>query len=114
MEGSGESGRKGRMRGRIRDGWEGRGMMGGKMVLKGKRRGVIWEVDGNYCMEGRRKEMVVVRLMGYKRGEIWVGEVGVMKVKVEWENEMVEEVVVVGGGREKKVSVSGCMRSVKG
>ena len=41
IDGIGESGKKGRVRGRIRDGWEGSGMIGGKIVVKGRERGVM-------------------------------------------------------------------------
>ena len=43
-----------------------------------------------------------------------VGDLGVMTVKLASDNEMLDEVVIVGQGTQKKVSVTGAIATVKG
>ena len=43
-----------------------------------------------------------------------VGDLGVLNVKMASDNEMLSEVVVVGAGTQKKISVTGSITSVKG
>ena len=43
-----------------------------------------------------------------------VGDLGVLKVKMQSDNEVLDEVVVVGAGTQKKVSVTGAISTVKG
>ena len=43
-----------------------------------------------------------------------VGDLGVLTIKMSSDNEMLDEVVVVGAGTQKKVSVTGAITTVKG
>ena len=52
--------------------------------------------------------------IGYKQQVLSVGDLGVLKVKMQSDNEVLDEVVVVGAGTQKKVSVTGAISTVKG
>lgn len=43
-----------------------------------------------------------------------VGDLGVLNIKLETDSELLNEIVVVGAGTQKKVSVTGAITSVKG
>src|SRR5690606_7281210 len=54
-----------------------------------------------------------ISFIGYKTRDILVGDLGFIEVKLESES-ILDEVVVVGAGTQKKVSVTGAITSVKG
>ena len=55
-----------------------------------------------------------VSYVGYKKQEVYITDQGLVNVKLVPDNEMLAEVVVVGQGTQKKVSVTGSIATVKG
>lgn len=90
-------------------------IIGASVVLKGKKEGVITDVNGNFTINvyGNNPQLEV-SYIGYKKKVIDVGDLGVVRVKMEADNQMLNEVVVVGAGTQKKVSVTGSITSIKG
>lgn len=114
IEATAQSPRKRTITGTITDASDGTPIIGANIVLKGKSTGVISDLDGNYTIEATSKDILVVSFIGYKTREISVADLGVINVKLQSDNEMLDEVVVVGAGTQKKVSVTGSITSVKG
>lgn len=114
IEATAQSPRKRTITGTITDASDGTPIIGANIVLKGKSTGVISDLDGNYSIEATSKDILVVSFIGYKTREISVADLGVINVKLQSDNEMLDEVVVVGAGTQKKVSVTGSITSVKG
>ena len=83
--------------------------------MKGTTTGVISDIDGNYSIEvDSRKSILIFSYIGYKTREVPVEDLGVINVKLTSDNELLDEVVIVGSGTQKKVSVTGAISSVKG
>ncbi len=72
------------------------------------------DLDGKYSVKVSDKTELIFSYLGYKEQTLIVGDLGVMNVKMQSENEMIDEVVVVGAGTQKKVSVTGSITAVKG
>lgn len=90
-------------------------VIGANIMVKGTTTGVITDIDGNYSIKvSSRKDILVVSYIGYKTREIPVEDLGVINIELYGDNEMLDEVIVVGSGTQKKVSVTGSISSVKG
>lgn len=108
--------KKGRtVTGTITDAVDGSPLIGVNIKLKGTTTGVISDIDGNYSFEvDSRKSILIFSYIGYKTREVPVEDLGVINVKLTSDNELLDEVVIVGSGTQKKVSVTGAISSVKG
>lgn len=108
--------KKGRtVTGTITDAVDGSPLIGVNYLLKGTTTGVISDIDGNYSIEvDSRKSILIFSYIGYKTREVPVEDLGVINVKLTSDNELLDEVVIVGSGTQKKVSVTGAISSVKG
>ena len=95
IEATAQSPRKRTITGTITDASDGTPIIGANIVLKGKSTGVISDLDGNYSIEATSKDILVVSFIGYKTREISVADLGVINVKLQSDNEMLDEVVVV-------------------
>lgn len=102
--------------GTVTDATDGSSVIGANIMVKDEQTGVITDLDGNFSIQipvGKRA-ILVVTYIGYKKREIPVDDLGVINIKLESDNEMLDEVVIVGSGTQKKVSVTGAITSVKG
>ena len=84
-------------------------------LLKGERKtGTITDMDGNFSMKSLApKTTLIVSFMGYKSKEIVVAQTDKkMRISLEPDSESLDEVVVVGMGTQRKVSVVGAVTSV--
>ena len=101
--------------GTVTDAVDGMPLIGVNVMLKGSTAGVITDIDGNYTIKvNSRKDVLVLSYIGYKKREVPVEDLGVINIKMESDNEVLDEVVIVGSGTQKKVSVTGAITSVKG
>ncbi|MFA6858799.1 MAG: TonB-dependent receptor [Bacteroidales bacterium] len=89
----------------------GKGAIGAFVMVKGTNNGTSTDADGNFILTAGKGETLVISLIGYKTREITVtGES--LNVKLEIDSEMLEDVVVIGYGTQKKQAVSGAVASV--
>lgn len=98
----------------IVDASDGSPIIGATIKLKGKTSGTISGLDGDFSINVTSKDVLVVSYVGYKTKEVAIGDLGVISVKLETESELLNEVVIVGAGTQKKVSVTGAITAVKG
>lgn len=108
--------KKGRtVTGTITDAVDGSPLIGVNIKLKGTTTGVISDIDGNYSIAvNNRKDVLVFSYIGYKMREVPVEDLGIINIKMSSDNEILDEVVIVGSGTQKKVSVTGAISTIKG
>ena len=101
--------------GTVVDAENGDPVIGATVVVKGQKDGVITDLDGNFTIAiSGSKAQLEFSYIGYRKKTVDVGDLGVINVKMESDNQLLSEVVVVGAGTQKKVSVTGSITSVKG
>lgn len=76
--------------------------------------GTITDIDGKYSLDVTNNTELIFSYVGYKPQTLLVNDLGVLNVKLHTDNEVIDEVVVVGAGTQKKVSVTGSISSLKG
>lgn len=108
--------KKGRtVTGTVTDAADGTPIIGANILLKGSKIGVISDLDGNFSIQvNNTSDILVVSYIGYKSREIAIGNLGIVDIKLTSDNETLDEVVIVGSGTQKKVSITGAISTVKG
>lgn len=91
-------------------------IIGASVMQKGTTNGGITDIDGNFSIDvSEKKGILVVSYLGMKTQEVPFDALTKhLVVKLEEDTETLEEVVIVGAGTQKKVSVTGAITSVKG
>lgn len=100
--------------GTVTDSSTGETLVGVNIVVKGTTQGTVTDLDGKYSIEVHNKSELVVSYIGYKTQTFEVGDLGLLNIKMSGDNEMLDEVVVVGAGTQKKVSVTGAITTTQG
>ena len=98
--------------GRVTD-ESGEPVIGAGIMVKGTSQGTITDVDGYYNISANQGQVLVVSSIGYVEQEITVGVSNVINVVLKTDNELLDEVVVVGYGVQKKVNLTGSVSVVE-
>lgn len=97
------------IRGKVID-ENGEGLPGVSILLKGTQRGTVTDSQGNFSMDVPGQAAVLVfSFLGYTAQEIMVGNRTTINITLEVDEKMLDEVVVVGFGTQKKQSVVGAI-----
>ena len=89
-------------------------IIGASVVLKGTSKGVITDIDGNFVLNDVPADGVLqVSYIGYKNAEMPIKpSQNSYTIVLQEDNQMLDEVVVVGFGTQKKVNLTGAVASV--
>lgn len=88
-------------------------LIGATVLVKGRGTGTTTDMDGRYTLSAKKGDILVFSYIGFKTVEKKVTD-NVMNVKMESATEMLDEVVTVGYGVQKKVDLTGSVSTVKG
>lgn len=89
-------------------------VIGATVKIKGTNNGVITDFEGNYTINAKPGDVLVITFVGAKPQEVTIGNATTYNVKLESNSQELEEVVVVGYGVQKKKLVTGATVEVKG
>lgn len=90
----------------------GEAVIGANIRVEGDRtRGTITDIDGNFKIEAAPKEKLIISFIGYKDAVV-VASTNKLNITLKDDNEMLEEVVVVGYGTQKKATLTGAVSAV--
>ena len=87
---------------------------GAGIMVKKTTDGTVTDLDGRYSIQAREGDVLVFSCMGYADVERTVGKQSVINVTLSDDSTLLDEVVVVGYGTQRKESVVGAITSVKG
>jgi TonB-linked SusC/RagA family outer membrane protein len=88
-------------------------LIGVSIILKGSSTGVITDMDGNYSIGvTSEQDVLVFSYIGFADEEITVGDRSRINVTLREDTQLLEEVVVVGFGTQKKVNLTGAITNV--
>ena len=89
-------------------------VIGANVLEQGTTNGVITDIDGHFSLEVQPGSKLEISFIGYVTQVIEVGNQTDFNIVLEEDNEMLDEVVVVGYGVQKKKLVTGATVQVKG
>lgn len=88
-------------------------VIGASVLVKGTTNGVITDMDGKFTLQNVPSNGTLqVSFVGYKTQDVSVAGKSIINVTLQEDTEMLDEVVVVGYGVQKKSDVTGAMVSV--
>lgn len=94
-------------------GVDGEPLIGATISLKGTSKGTITDFDGNFkIVIPDEKAVLVVAYIGYKSQEVRVGKKDQFRIVLEEDATMLQEMVVVGYGAQRKETVTGSIATV--
>lgn len=82
-------------------------IIGASVVEKGTTNGTITDFDGNFSLSVPSGATIVISYIGYKPQELTVTPGQAMNIILKEDTEVLDEVVVVGFGTQKKVNLTG-------
>lgn len=89
--------------------------VGVNVIVKGTSLGTTTDSNGNFTINGvPAGGTLVVSFMGFKTQEITIGESDTYNITIQEDTEMLDELVVVGYGVQKKITATGSVATVKG
>ena len=88
-------------------------VIGANVVVKGSQEGTMTDADGNFSLKNVSDNAVLkVSFMGYATQEVSVAGKSKITVTLEEDNQMLDEVVMVGYGVQRKSDVTGAVLRV--
>ncbi|HTK21572.1 MAG TPA: TonB-dependent receptor [Mucilaginibacter sp.] len=100
--------------GKVTDQTTGESLIGVSVKVKGTASGTVTDINGNFTLNAPEDGTLVVSFIGYTTVEVPIGGKTTLNIKLQSANKGLNEVVVVGYGVQKKVTVTGSVTSVKG
>ena len=88
-------------------------LIGATVQVKGASTGTVTDLDGNFSLDAPANAVLVVSYVGYQDQEIAVqGRAILGTIQLESDNQVLEQVVVVGYGTQKKADLTGSVSVV--
>ena len=92
---------------------DGEPLIGATVKVKGAQSGAITDYDGNFSLDVPADCVIVISYVGYKDREIAVrGRANLNQIELEADDNVLEQVVVVGYGTQKKADLTGSVSIV--
>lgn len=91
---------------------QGEPLAGISVMVKGTKRGVTTDNNGNFSINANPNAILVFSYVGYNAREVEIGEKSVVNVTLEENNNSLNQVVVVGYGTQKRKDLTGSVGSV--
>lgn len=89
-------------------------VIGATIMEKGTSNGTVTDIDGNFSLDVQPGATLVISYIGYTTQEIAIGNQSNFNVTLSEDSDVLDEVVVVGYGVQKKKLVTGATVQVKG
>lgn len=106
-----QPGKRNKVSGKVNDA-SGEPVVGANVVEKGTTNGTITDLNGSFSLDIPAKSTLIISYIGYTPREVEVGNQLTFNVKLAEDTEMLDEVVVVGYGTQKKSDVTTAVASV--
>lgn len=103
----------GQIKGVIVSGDDGEPLPGVSIRILGEERGSITGIDGSYSIAAEKGNILVFSFVGFKNQEIAVGSESTIDVTLELDNQLLDEVVVVGYGTQKEKDLTSAITTLK-
>lgn len=88
-------------------------VLGASILVKNSTNGTATDFDGLFSINASEGSILVVSYIGYKTKEVQIGSANTYKILLEADLSALDEVVVIGYGKQKKVNLTGSIATVK-
>lgn len=91
---------------------QGETIIGASVLIKGEETGTTSDMDGKFTLEAPQEATLVISYIGYHPQEIKVRKKSTLNIILKEDNQLLDEVVVVGYGTVKKSDLTGSVSGV--
>ncbi|MBF0729129.1 SusC/RagA family TonB-linked outer membrane protein [Bacteroides acidifaciens] len=91
---------------------QGETIIGASVLIKGEETGTTSDMDGKFTLEAPQEATLVISYIGYHPQEIKVRKKTTLNIILKEDNQLLDEVVVVGYGTVKKSDLTGSVSGV--
>lgn len=88
-------------------------VIGATVMVKGTTNGTITDFDGNFVLDAPEGSVLEISYIGYKTQQLAAASGRSLTVTMKEDTEVMDEVVVVGYGTQKKVNLTGSVETIK-
>jgi TonB-linked SusC/RagA family outer membrane protein len=88
-------------------------LVGVSVTVKGTTQGVLTDIDGRYSINSTSGVTLIFSYIGYKSQSVNLANQSEINITLEEDAQIMQEVVVVGYGSQKKESLTGAVASIK-
>lgn len=89
------------------------GLPGASVSVKGTNQGTVTDLDGKFSINvPNSKSVLIVSFIGYETKEITVGSQRNIQIKMKDDSKLIDEVVIVGFGTQKKINATGAVKTM--
>ena len=101
------------VKGVVKESMTGEPIISANVAVKGTTNGTVTDMDGNFVLDVKNGDVIVISFIGYLTQEIKYNGEQSIKVNLKEDTQKLDEVVVVGYGVQKKVNLTGSVSTVK-
>ncbi len=87
---------------------------GVNIVIKGTTTGAVTDANGEFSINAKPSDILIVTYIGYEKKEVEVGDRKIVKITLAEDVSQLNEVIVIGYGTQKKKLITGATSQVKG
>lgn len=87
-------------------------VIGATILIEGTSKGTTSDLDGKFTLEAKSGDKLSIKYLGYKTAVLLIGENSTYTVKLEQTQQLLDEVVVVGYGTQKKINLTGAINTI--
>lgn len=87
-------------------------VIGANLSVKGSKIKTVTNIDGKYVLEAAAGEKIVITYIGFENKELIVGKDNTNQVVLTESDKSLDEVVVVGYGTQRKVTLTGAISAI--
>lgn len=87
-------------------------VIGANVKLKGTTQGTITDLDGNFVLSNVSEGVLIVSFIGFEEQEVAIKGRKNLKITLKEDTQLLDEVIVVGYGAQKRVNLTGAVASL--
>ncbi|MDF1695796.1 MAG: TonB-dependent receptor [Saprospiraceae bacterium] len=87
-------------------------LIGVNVLIQGSSTGTITDIDGNFSIEANVGDILVISYIGYEDQLVTVGESSNLNISLSPDGKILDEIVVIGYGTQKKSHLTGSISRV--
>ena len=91
----------------------GQPLMGATLIIKGTTTGTVTDFDGEFAIKAKTGDVISFSYMGVETKNVTVTNLNILNVTLNKSDQMLDEVVVIGYGTQKKKDLTGSVSTVK-
>ncbi|GHT37602.1 SusC/RagA family TonB-linked outer membrane protein [Bacteroidia bacterium] len=91
---------------------KGEPVIGASVAIKGSQTGAITDIDGRFSINASAGSILSVSYIGFTSKEFKLGDSAELQIVIQEDNRLLDEVVVIGYGTQRRSDVTGAISSI--